>query len=590
MTSAAALETSTDFTPGPNVGDLLQKNQLIRVTPREIDARLVESEDRDPVWNQVKAQLLKQSCAFFAQEILRGPPEAPYGGRFLIGNHHEEWDELVSTYRRLCIMAPRDHGKTFFFDFAFPIWMAVTFPGRTGFIFSSTQDQAIRILDDIKQEIESNPKLSHLVPPRKAGERWSSTSIRLTNGSRIYARGFMTRVRGAHPFWIVVDDGLNDETAYSETVRRKQIDYFYNAITNMIVPGGIILVVGTPFHQQDLYGDLAENPEYEFRKFQALNGIGERPLWPERYNRLRLLQKRREIGTVRFTREFQCEAVADDMSLFPLILFQQAPQEQRTAKLGLPLEFWREVGVTPYMGVDFALSSSVQADYTVIWVMGVDGFGNRWIIDIFRDRGMSYQSQLSKMNELGRKYEPALLFVEANQAQRIFGDELIRTTDLPIQKYTTGAEKNTLERGVPSLRVLLENCKFRIPRGDRASVEATNNWINEMRSITFVDGKITTVAGHDDLVMACWLCDQAIRRGGFSFSTGVEEDLSGNIDDVLSGVYEFGEEPEVAAVPRKEGEEEGGNGGASGNLVDDDDASVYGGLTLANVLRQHGIY
>jgi len=411
----------------------------------------------------------------------------------------------------------------------------------------------------------------------------------LTNGARIYARGFGTRVRGAHPYWIVVDDGLNDESAYSETQRRKQVDYFYNAITNMIVPGGVIVVVGTPFHQQDLYGDLAENPEYMFRKYQALNGPGKRPLWPERYSRARLFQKRREIGAVRFTREFQCEAIADDMSLFPLPLFQQAPQEQRTAKLGLPLEFWREVGVTPYMGVDFALSSSVSADYTVIWVMGIDGFGNRWIIDIFRDRGMSYQTQLSKMNEMGRKYEPALLFVEANQAQRIFGDELIRTTDLPVQKYTTGAEKNTLERGVPSLRVLLENCKFRIPRGDRESVDLTNTWINEMRSITFADGKITTVAGNDDTVMACWLCDQAIRRGGFSFSVGDEEDLSGNIDDVLSGVYELEDEaPGETVVPKTEGED-GGNGGASGNLVDDDDV-VFGGITLDSVLRQHGIY
>jgi hypothetical protein len=578
------LSIDQDFFRGPTVGEIFQKDKIPKLSDKQIDDRLVESEDRDDVWNSVKAQLLKLSPAFFAQEILRGPPEAPYFGKFLIGPHHEEWDQLVVENKRVCVLAPRDHGKTFFFDFAYPIFMSVVYPGRAGFIFSATQDQAIRILDDIKEEFETNPKLQHLVPPRKAGERWSSTSIRLTNGSRIYARGFGTRVRGAHPYWIIVDDGLNDETAYSETVRRKQNDYFYNAVSNMVTPNGVILVVGTPFHQQDLYGDLQENQEYVFKQYQALNGASERPLWPERYSYDRLMSKRREIGSIRFTREFQCESISDDMSLFPLQLFQQHPQEQRTLKLGMPLEFWHQLGVTPYMGVDFALSSSVQADYTVIWVMGLDNFGNRWVIDIFRERGMPYQSQLSKMNELGRKYEPALLFVESNQAQRIFGDELIRTTDLPIQKYQTGAEKNCLERGVPSLRVLLENCKFRIPRGDRESVEMTSTWINEMRSMTFVEGKITTIAEHDDLVMACWLCDQAIRRGGFSFAFGQDDDVSGNIDDVIS---------EVCAEPNAQLEVEqsdGGNGSSSGNLVDDGDAATYGGLSLDAVLRHHGIY
>lgn len=578
------------------MGELLhvleQKPDRLKLSLKEIDERLITSEDRDPVWNELQAQLMKMSPAFFAQEILRGPPEEPYNGRFLIAEHHQEWDQLIINHRRLCVLAPRDHGKTFFYDFAYPIWMAaVAAPGKTGFIFSSTQPQASRILEDIKQEIESNPKLQHLVPPRKAGNRWSSTSIRLTNGSRIYARGFGTRVRGAHPWWIVVDDGLNDESAYSETVRRKQIEYFYTAITNMVVPGGQIVVVGTPFHQQDLYGDLSENPEYEFRRYQALNGSEERPLWPERYSWDSLIAKRKEIGSVRFTREFQCEPVADDMSLFPLALFQVHPQEQRTLKLGLPHAFWEQLGVTPFMGVDFALSSSVQADFTVIWVMGLDAFGNRWIIDIFRDKGMSYQSQLSKMNEMGRKYQPALIGVEANQAQRIFGDELIRTTDLPVHKYTTGAEKNTLEKGVPSLRVLLENVKFRIPRGDRRAVEETNTWINEMRSITFADGKITTVAGHDDTVMACWICDQMIRRGGFSASFGEEEDLSGSVDDVLDDVYGLGEEPDEATKrPQATAEGEGGGEGASGNLVDDDEAALFGGPSLDAVLRSQGIY
>jgi len=471
------------------------------------------------------------------------------------------------------VEAPRDHGKTFFFDFAYPLWKIVTQPGGCGFIFSNTEDQAKRILADIKAELETNPKLRHLVPSKKSGKRWSALSIQCTNGHRIYARGFGTKVRGAHPNWIVVDDGLNDETAYSEITRKKQIDYFYSAITNMCVPGGQIIVVGTPFHSADLYADLAQNPEYEFARYQALNGKEEIPLWSDRYSKETLLRKRKEIGSIRFTREFQCEPIADDMSLFPRYLFIGEPVEQYTLTLGLPKEFWEELGVTIFMAADFALSSTVEADYTVIWVMGLDKWGNRWIIDIARGKGIPYQDQLSKINELGRKYQPALVFLEENQAQQIFGNELIRTTDLPIKLFHTGVQKHALDKGVPSLRVLLENKKFRIPRGDARSVELTNIWRDEMRGFTWVEGSLQSVATHDDMAMACWICDQAVRAGGFTFDFG-EDFEPQTLDELLKELIEDEDEEEEEESIAKDGKPGSMVEGTNGNLIDlEDDMS-----------------
>ncbi len=477
----------------------------------------------------VQWAMIRVSPAYFAQEILTGPPEPPYDGRFLVSEHHEEWDDLVTEHERLCVLAPRDHSKTFFFDFAIPLWKAVTMPNGIGFIFSATKEQASRILGDIKTEIENNPKLKWLMPSqqqRRFGNKWSDSQIRLSNGHRIYARGFGTKVRGAHPHYIIVDDGLNDETAYSELVRRKQTDYFYTAITNMIVPGGQIIVVGTPFHSEDLYADLESNDGYFFKRYQAINEETNEALWPDRYDRKRLLARQVEIGSIRFAREFQCVPISDEMSLFPLYLFQGA-QEMPTVRLGMPLDFWLEAGVTNIcIGVDFAMSSNVRADYTVIWTMGSDRAGNRWIIDIDRQHGLAYQQQLSCILQNARRYDPGLVYLESNQMQRIFGDELIRTTDIPIKKFITSAQnKHALDKGVPSLRVLLENGKFRIPRGDERSIELTNIWINEMRSFTWVDGKLESVSGHDDCAMACWITDQAIRQGGFHYSFGEDSDV-----------------------------------------------------------------
>lgn len=513
--------------------------------------------------------LLRESCMYFAHTVLRGPQEAPYNGRFMVSAHHEEWDELLHGHRRICVMAPRDHSKSFTFTFAFPLWQCAFNPGSRGFIFSATQDQAVRILRDIKDELEDNPKLAWLVPAEK--EQWNATSIKLSNGARIYARGYGTKIRGAHPDWIVVDDGLNDEDAYSELVRTKNIDYFFTAISNMIVPGGRIIVVGTPFHGSDLYSALAQNSEYTFRRYPALSQAGE-PLWPARYSVALLAAKRREIGSVRFTREFLCQPVSDDMSLFPEALFRGPPVEQFQARLGMPASYWNEMGVTRrYVGVDLAISSTTGADFTVLFVLGLDQQGNRWVVDIIREQGLPFRQQLSLINAVGRKYRPELIYIESNQMQRVFGDELIAETDLPIKKFittgvgrgtsgnrklptgnTTTQNKNSLEGGVPALRVLLENRKFRIPRGDQASVAATEVWVQEMRSFTWLNGKLQGVGSHDDTVMACWIADQAVRDGGFTFSTGTEEgpvNLDALLKEQMGTEEEDGEEAEVVGDP-----------------------------------------
>ncbi len=498
------------------------------------------------VYSLQRERMLRASCFYFASEKLRGSPKPPYNGRFLLAPFHAEWDELIRKHDRIAILANRDGGKSFAWSFAYPIWKASYDPNGRGYIFSNTKDQAVQLLGLIKDEIEDNPELAHLLPLEGTkGRHWAATGIKLRNGHRIFARGFGTKVRGAHPNWAVCDDVLTDEDMTSERTRQKRIEYFFSAITPMISIGGQLVVVGTPYHQMDLYGELkkkADDPQdrsYVFRKYPVIspNGV---PIFPERYNLKVIAKKRIEVGPIRFTREYLVEPVSDEMSIFPESLFRGAPTEVFNARLGMPMPVWRSLGIkSVYIGVDLALSASVGADYTVIFVLGIDHFGNRWVMDIIRAKGLPFQQQLGLINEAGIKYEADLIFIEANQMQRVFGDELIRTSALPIKKFvttgtgtqqkgipkgnTTAANKNSLEGGVPLLRVTLENGKWRIPRGDKNSIERTNIWINEMRAFAWVDGKYQSAYGHDDATMACWMADCAARRGGFNFSTGLEQ-------------------------------------------------------------------
>jgi hypothetical protein len=376
-----------------------------------------------------------------------------------------------------------------------------------GYIFSNTQDQAIKFLEIVKREIEENPKLAHLLPEKK--ETWAKTEIKCGNGAIIRARGWGVSVRGGHPGYIVCDDILNDETIYSELTRGKQIDYFFSAVTPMLVPGGQLVIVGTPFHHLDLYQTLKESKAYLFKAFPALS---ERdvPLWPTRYSKDSLYLKKDEVGSSRFSREYLCVPISDESSLFPDKILQPCFDHNFEMPKSKPQK------MQTFVGVDLALSSTVGADYTVITTIGVDEFKNKWILDIRRKRGQSMSEQLREIEDAARMFKPAKIFIEDNAFQSVFRDELIRSTDLPVEGFTTTGRKHSLESGVPSLQILFENRKIVIPRKTERDRLVTDVLVNELKCFSWMDGKLQGVGAHDDCVMSLWFAIEA--SGGYTFS------------------------------------------------------------------------
>ena len=179
---------------------------------------------------------------------------------FQMSWHHLEWGDLVHHHNKLCIEAARDHGKSYYFSNAYAIWQLYKYsPPKTqqysrrpsksnsnrGFLFSFSLQQAVDLIEILKGTIESTDDLRERLMPSNTREgAWASTNIVCKNGARLTGKGFGSSVRGAHPYWIIVDDGLKDNVIYSQLQRQKSIDYFHSVIMNMLVPGGQIIVVG----------------------------------------------------------------------------------------------------------------------------------------------------------------------------------------------------------------------------------------------------------------------------------------------------------------------------------------------------------
>jgi len=494
----------------------------------------------DPIFRGLFASMLRESLPLFAKEVLG----------LTIGEHMLEWGELANENDRIGIIAARDHGKSTFWTYAYPIWRAVFDPGCEVYLFAKTMEASIEYLSIILygrnnlQGLVDIASLAHLVPSQEAIKkdpklRLNMSDVRLTNGSRIRCMSWGKATRGRHPKYVVCDDVLTDEDLWSETTRRKNIEYFKSAIVNMPPPDGQLVVVGTPFHAVDLYGWIAKNKRYFFKRYPGIvrEGGKERALFPWRWSLTNLRKKRMEIGNISFAREIMCEPVTDDVSIFPSHLFP--PLFDTTLRLRPTRSEIRARGWMVYMGVDLALSASVGADFTVLFVLAKDRQGNRFILDIVRSKGLPFRKQLDLIAQVAKRYEPNLIFIEANLFQRVFSDEMRRTSDLPVKPFVTHAtNKNPLDRGIPSLRILLENQKYTIAHDpkDAYTCEAIDTWISEATQFGFVDGKLQGIGEHDDTVMAWWLAEEACKAGGFSFAmgdgeeTGDGKDSAGSLD------------------------------------------------------------
>lgn len=448
------------------------------------------------------APLIQASPLLFAQLCLKGPEMAPFNGRLLFSPFHYQWEKIIVSKLRFVIKAGRATGKSYIGTIVHSLWRLATQPGIQIYIFSGTEFGAQRMLEEIKLEIENNPKLRWLYPDSQ-GRKWTATQIRTSNGGHLVAKGMLTRVRGAHPDVVIADDILTDEDGWSAAKRAKTEDYFYSTMTNMLLPHGQLACLGTPQSAQDLIANLEANDAYFSGTYPALDN-NNKSTWSEVYSDVYLLDLEKEIGTVRFARERRCMPVSEESSLFPRSMFMQGDIMQPHALLGAPEQSWRTLGIHSfYIGVDFAFSASTSADYFIVFVLGVDQNGNRWVVDIDRRRGISFSEQKNRIVSMGRKYPCVVMHLESNQAQRIAADELKRSTDLPIKHFVTTAEKHSLTHGLPAIRMLLENQKFRIPRGDQRSVELTDVFIDEASNFTWQDGKAMSVGNHDDTVMAC---------------------------------------------------------------------------------------
>ena len=471
--------------------------------------------------------LRKKNLAYFTFSCL---PD------FELAYHTLEWFSMIQLYQKLNVIAARDHSKSYVFSFAVPLWRLYRYTKpdgfsvlpddikfyREGMIITNEYKLAKKLLKKVKEEIKFNPILSKALYPQGDEGNWASESIACKNGAEITLSSYRTSNRGPHPGWITVDDFLDRSAMYSKDQRESFKESFNAEIMNMILPQGPIDVVGTPFHEKDLYSDLKMDPNWKVFEYPAVFPDGS-VLWANRYSFEALKAKRLSLGPLIFSREILVRPISDSTSIFPWSLLEKAFLGMKDYCLvknraSFPIKF-RKVAI----GVDWALSATVAADFTEMTVLGEDFQGDLWLLEERTLHGAGYNQQIAELQALNVAYGADVIMVEVNGFQKVMSGLATEAglTNI-VEETTTGHTKKDFYEGLPAIAVLFEQGKMHFPRGDEHSIEKTNEICSQLNSMAFDEdrGTLESVGEHDDKSMSLYFAVKGIKSVNGIFRVG----------------------------------------------------------------------
>jgi len=430
---------------------------------------------------------------------------------------HYEWCNLIDSkhLKDICVIAPRQHGKTEVLTVSQALRHAFFNSNQTIALVSSSAFQATKLLKRIREYIENNELLMHLKPKGAGVDKvWSRSELELSNGTEIFSSTLGPRVRGSSCHLVLCDDILRDDNVlspYEIETRFNEIITFTLAATK-----GRLFLVGTPQTYTDLLHKLEKKAEagdgWTFRRYRALKEDGQ-PLWSGNYTLDDIAKMKKKVGSISFAKEFMCNPMTDDTSLFPSRLILGTFDED------LAFEPRGNSKNRYVIGVDLARSAAASADYTVFTVLNCHDNGYISLAELIRQKGEDTTDQISSLVGLAERFPNSKIVVEKNNMGQTFIDFLMKESNLWVIPETT--TKKRKEDMILHAMNIFEKRKFKIPRKTDFCIAQTDILINELSSfgIKKTKGgaeKFEGVGAHDDCVMSLALALWGSRDFWFS--------------------------------------------------------------------------
>lgn len=503
---------------------------------------------------------------------------ATYYMGFEYAEHQANWllkvEELSkraarnNTKEKLLILAPRDHGKSYLSVIHTLRSLCLDRNKKILWVSASTSQaekrvkmcrgffESQRIVEDFAAEKPFFGKDSKSI----ATQIYLSREVNTIDPS-IEAVGIGGSITGAHVDIIIMDDCEDNNTCFSASGRQKNREWFSGTLAPMLSRGGILICLGTRKHYDDIYAYFLKDPTFTVVHDKAIieepekvnfvkeidtqgreriidvEVIGGKCLWPEKRPLSLLVMERNSAGSLMFTREFQNEVQDDSATLFKSSWLQDAKEKGRDLSYGY-IPGYLSSESTICQGWDLSLLVDEKAakkgdtDYTVGMTILKDNQGNRYIIGLYRNRGITPKQLVSDVTIEYMKFcrdgfGVKKIGVEKNTFGALHLLNLQESTDLPFKPIQT--TQNTKAQAIPALASLFENGKVYLPYKNKEDQALTDILIQELYEF----GK----AKHDDTVMAMIHCETALKDSNFQYSVSTDEKTTYSIDGEVINEY-----------------------------------------------------
>lgn len=401
-------------------------------------------------------------------------------------------EKLLNLYKgrtkKLIINIPPRHGKSQLVTKVFPLWWLLNKPSDRIIIAAYNSNLAEyfgrEILDLYKRvSPEFGLELSH-------SQKAKSEFVTNMNGS-ISAVGVGGSLTGKGANLIIVDDPIkNDAEANSPEARDKIYEWFNATLLTRLEPNGVVILVMTRWHEDDLAGRLLKQKKWDRIVLPAIaekndllgRKVGE-ALWEKRYPSASLIDIKDSIGSYWFSSLYQQSPAPAEGGIFKRSDFRYYEQIDGIAK---SKEFLIEMSeMELFFACDLAISTSEKADYTVIAVFAADKEKNLIVIDVVREKILP-SKHIELVRELYEKYKPLQIGIETVQYQASLFYSL-SNMGLPVTKLVP--KKDKVSRALP-LAAKIEAGKVYFNKTINCLADMENELLN------FPNAK------HDDIVDA----------------------------------------------------------------------------------------
>lgn len=267
-------------------------------------------------------------------------------------------------YKILIVTVPPRHGKSQECTIDFPSWYLGRNPQKEIITASYSADLAQDFGGKTRDKVKSPAYRAifhdlQLREDQDARGRWFTT---IGGGYTSVGVGGPLTGKGAHI--LIIDDPIkNAEEAASQVYRDKTFSWFTSTAFTRLHPGGVVIIVLTRWHVDDIAGRVLQVEEFKDRiRVIKLPAIATKDtpqrkkgeaLWPSRYSLASLNESKVLLGPYDFQALYQCNPILTEDQEFKPEWYKYITQEEVDV-----------MQTTNYLTVDTAFSKKAQADNT----------------------------------------------------------------------------------------------------------------------------------------------------------------------------------------------------------------------------------